>query len=190
MSGPWQLVSNGLLPQQGLRTQARWEVGSTAESRGFPSAPAILAPASCERPPTREGTFHFLSGCDRKPNQKPISLNVPVALTGTKHGNAEGCSKSHLHRLEGNLPTRGRVWVFACRRPPRRLRGQGALQAERGGFQAEAACSVLAASGPRSNWCFQRCLAAGLPKDPVVWRRQAWAIGLRAQWSCSKAPAR
>jgi hypothetical protein len=41
--------------------------------------------------------FHFLSAHDRKPDKKPLSLNIPAALTGENPANVEGCSKSEMH---------------------------------------------------------------------------------------------
>jgi len=64
-----------------------------------------------------------LSAPERKPHKNPSSLNVSEALTGTKRGNGEACSKSDLHLFEGRLPTRGRVWVFCL--PPATSAGVG-----------------------------------------------------------------
>jgi len=47
------------------------------------------------------GAFHFLSADDRKPNKKPLSLNIPAALTGENPGNVEGCSDSQTHPAAG-----------------------------------------------------------------------------------------
>jgi hypothetical protein len=90
--------------------------------------------AACWAPIPAVGAFQFLSAHERRPRRNAGSLDVPAALTGKKRTNAEGCVASPLRPLEGNPPTRGRVWVLCL--PPatsaantarirRRRRGRG-----------------------------------------------------------------
>ena len=102
-----------------------------------------------ERPECRSpGAFHFWNARDRNPDKNPFPFNVLAALTGTNRGNVEGGSTSQLRPFEGNLPTRGRVWVFCLPPATSAAAGEGALQAKPCCLKAQATCSGTPTPGP------------------------------------------
>ena len=91
--------------------------------------------------------------------------------------------------LRGTYRLEGGFRFSACHRPPRRLRGEGALQAEPCGLQAEAACSGSPTPGPGWDWCLQRCVGSGPQKVVSFVGSRSGAVGFRQQCGASTAPA-